>query len=237
MAKKRLGCKHYFRKCKIIANCCNRAFWCRMCHDDACSHKINRREIKLIICQKCNIEQEVSSTCKFCNTCFGKYFCRRCVLYDDVDKKQYHCNKCRSCRVGGRDNYEHCCKCGMCILISFFDKHPCIPDSAFGNCTICLESLMESRKQLSINPCGHILHKICEKRMIRSGKFNCPICNRSIVDMQAIWRYYDLILTPDTFSDEVINIVCADCNKKSNVKRNYYVNKCKKCGSFNTAID
>lgn len=30
-----LGCKHYRRKCKLIAPCCGRAFVCRLCHDDA----------------------------------------------------------------------------------------------------------------------------------------------------------------------------------------------------------
>eukprot|EP01041_Mallomonas_annulata_P006915 gene6915-14045_t len=29
-----LGCSHYKRGCKLVAPCCNRAFTCRLCHDD-----------------------------------------------------------------------------------------------------------------------------------------------------------------------------------------------------------
>jgi zinc finger-like protein len=41
-----LGCKHYQRKCKLVAPCCNKAFPCRFCHDEASvdGHILNRYE-------------------------------------------------------------------------------------------------------------------------------------------------------------------------------------------------
>jgi iron-sulfur cluster repair protein YtfE (RIC family) len=44
--RKILGCKHYRRKCKLIAPCCGRAFVCRLCHDDALqeAHILDRYE-------------------------------------------------------------------------------------------------------------------------------------------------------------------------------------------------
>jgi iron-sulfur cluster repair protein YtfE (RIC family) len=41
-----LGCKHYRRKCKLIAPCCGRAYVCRLCHDDAVqeAHILDRYE-------------------------------------------------------------------------------------------------------------------------------------------------------------------------------------------------
>jgi hypothetical protein len=40
--KLHLGCKHYKRGCKILADCCNKFFPCRLCHDDISAHKIDR---------------------------------------------------------------------------------------------------------------------------------------------------------------------------------------------------
>ena len=47
-------CEHYNRNCKIIAPCCNKIFDCRFCHDNFFEddHKINRYNIKKIICNK-----------------------------------------------------------------------------------------------------------------------------------------------------------------------------------------
>jgi hypothetical protein len=31
-----------------------------------------------------------------------------------VGKRQFHCDKCRICRVGGREHFFHCDQCGCC---------------------------------------------------------------------------------------------------------------------------
>lgn len=33
-ARGEMGCKHYRRRCKLIAPCCGEAFWCRHCHNE-----------------------------------------------------------------------------------------------------------------------------------------------------------------------------------------------------------
>lgn len=29
------GCKHYRRRCRMVAPCCGEVFWCRHCHNEA----------------------------------------------------------------------------------------------------------------------------------------------------------------------------------------------------------
>ena len=42
---------------------------------------------------------QVSATCRFCDTIFGTYYCDICRLYDNTDKKQFHCISCGICRL------------------------------------------------------------------------------------------------------------------------------------------
>lgn len=37
-----LGCKHYMRGCRLRANCCQKFFTCRLCHDEESDHKLDR---------------------------------------------------------------------------------------------------------------------------------------------------------------------------------------------------
>ena len=62
----------------------------------------------------------------FINCCFAlnlQYTCLECKLFDDEDKKQYHCDGCGICRIGGRDKFFHCEKCNMCLPIKLLNKH------------------------------------------------------------------------------------------------------------------
>ena len=52
-----------------------------------------------IECSVCGLRQPVQQKCDGCGTVFGKYFCFECKLYDDEDKKQFHCFGCGICRV------------------------------------------------------------------------------------------------------------------------------------------
>ena len=76
------GCKHYRRKCKIIAPCCGMEAGCRLCHDERTEddtgspgagagagagagggvtgpHKLDRHAIKEMVCLLCNLRQPV----------------------------------------------------------------------------------------------------------------------------------------------------------------------------------
>lgn len=54
-----LGCPHYSRACKIRAPCCQRLFTCRLCHDQASDHKMDRENVKEMLCMRCGTLQPV----------------------------------------------------------------------------------------------------------------------------------------------------------------------------------
>lgn len=52
-----LGCPHYRRACKMRAPCCQRLFTCRLCHDQAADHTVDREEVKEMLCMRCGTLQ------------------------------------------------------------------------------------------------------------------------------------------------------------------------------------
>jgi len=237
------GCEHYKRKCKLIMPCCNKEFSCRLCHDTEMydnnndfkkAHKLgnNRFKIKEVICENCNTRQKKNKKCINCGLIFGYYFCDICNLFDDVDKKQYHCYKCGFCRVGGKENFKHCDKCNLCININ--QKHNC---SRLGNCPICLEDLQSSRKSLYFLKCNHTLHYECFAEYIKSN-YKCPLCLKSMVDMTNYFNNLENEINntplPEEYKDKYVNIICNDCQKKSSSKFHFIGIKCNNCSSYNT---
>ena len=56
-------CVHYERNCLIIAPCCNKAFACRICHDELSptDHPpMNRFMVQEVVCKACNTRQATS---------------------------------------------------------------------------------------------------------------------------------------------------------------------------------
>ncbi len=243
------GCKHYLRKCKIRTPCCNKIYTCRLCHNEAVSeeylnkmdpdqdeHKLDRHSIKKIICMNCNKEQEIKQYCEDCEICFGFYFCDICNLFDDVDKGQFHCDKCGLCRKGGKENYFHCDKCNMCKHIDSKDNHKCI-DISSTNCPICMSDLFTSTNDVMTMKCGHHIHKSCYISLIRTN-YKCPLCMKTTIDVSYFNKVMDqeIMLTPmpEEYKDIVVDIFCNDCSKKSKAKFHIVGHKCKECMSYNT---
>ena len=58
------------------------------------------RHLKVRFCElmSAHFLSQVRKRCKKCDVEFGRYFCEVCRLYDDVDKKQFHCEQCGICR-------------------------------------------------------------------------------------------------------------------------------------------
>lgn len=52
-----LGCPHYRRACKMRAPCCQKLFTCRLCHDQASDHTVDRGEVKEMLCMRCETLQ------------------------------------------------------------------------------------------------------------------------------------------------------------------------------------
>ncbi|KAF7456165.1 CHY zinc finger domain-containing protein [Cryptosporidium felis] len=254
------GCKHYSSKCRIIAPCCEKEYWCRHCHNEDQENQhgeVDRFKIKEVVCGKCGERQPVSNSCinsldngnsnhENCDvTQFARYFCSLCNLWDDkgIEKNVFHCNECGICRIGGNESYFHCKVCSMCYPISIKDTHRCIENSCNRPCPLCLENLFHSIKTVSILNCGHTIHEEClfllgEAKGLTS--LRCPICSKSLADNSNIWSEIDKMIAESQISEsslELVKIFCNDCTSKSNTYSHPYGLKCQLCGGYNTRID
>ncbi|PXF47547.1 Zinc finger protein BRUTUS-like [Gracilariopsis chorda] len=238
------GCKHYKRNCWILADCCQRYYPCRRCHDEQDhSHSIDRYATKFVACVKCGDEgQAVASHCRSCGVQFARYFCAKCNFYDDTPGRDaYHCDGCGMCRVGkglGIDNH-HCHGCGNCIPIAVKDNHPCRERSLHANCPICTEYLATSTKPMVVLRCGHTIHSDCLRQLAASG-YTCPICHKSMADMSKWYRELDKQiqkeLIPPEFAYRRSRVLCHDCEKKTVAQFHLMYHKCGACHGYNTRV-
>lgn len=181
-------CDHYKRNCKVLCNICCNYYSCRFCHDTNENHQINRHNINWIKCLECDTEQISKQECIYCHIIFGKYYCKKCGLFDNADNKDiFHCDKCGICRLGKSDNYYHCDICNCCYSNSIKNTHKCIPNSTHNDCCICLEYMFYSRESVSILKCGHTLHSKCFNEYIKTGSYiTCPLCKDYLIDIKKL---------------------------------------------------
>lgn len=86
------GCKHYKRKCSLVAPCCNKVVACRFCHDETSDHQMDRYAVKCMVCNLCGREQDVAGSCAHCGEQMARYYCDICHLFDDEEERSiYHC--------------------------------------------------------------------------------------------------------------------------------------------------
>lgn len=76
------GCVHYRRNCKLRAPCCGELFTCRLCHDLvkldgekdlSRQHRMNRHDVKAVVCVTCDTEQPPASHCSCCGECSHRH--------------------------------------------------------------------------------------------------------------------------------------------------------------------
>lgn len=242
------GCEHYRRRCKIRAPCCNQVFTCRHCHNEAMSslsnpkerHELVRHDVKQVICAVCEHEQPAAKVCAKCGVNMGEYFCEVCKFYDDeIKKKQFHCDDCGICRVGGRENFFHCPKCGSCYSIGLRDNHSCVENSMKNCCPICYEYLFDSVKDTEVMKCGHTIHMDCFSEMLNQNQYRCPICSKSVVNMRRNWERLDEEIEATAMPEEYhykVSILCNDCSCTSEAFYHIFGHKCSQCSSYNTRI-
>ncbi|KAK4750413.1 hypothetical protein SAY87_003895 [Trapa incisa] len=236
------GCKHYRRKCKLLASCCNKLFTCGRCHDEVADHTLDRKSITEMVCMKCLVIQPIGRTCTtpLCKSLsMGRYYCPICKIFDD-DREIYHCPYCNLCRVGkglGMD-YFHCMTCNACMsrsLASHVCREKCFEDY----CPICHDYIFTSPNPVRGLPCGHLMHSACFRDCICSH-YTCPICSKSLGDMQAYFQMLDTLLAGEEMPDEYVGrtqaILCNDCEKKGSAPFHWVYHKCPYCGSYNTRL-
>jgi len=233
-----MSCTHYLRKCQLVSPCCGNVYTCRLCHDDAEDHALDRRSVTSVVCIQCHLKQEIGRNCTECGILFGSYSCLICRLFDDNDKKQFHCVGCGICRVGGRDNFFHCPKCNICISKSILDSHKCVENMSRRVCPVCLEDLHSSRKKVDIPNCSHMIHSECLVEMFKHGRMSCPTCNTSLVDMKSVWEHFDEAIEstpmPEIYRNYRVSVLCRDCHETSKVIFHVIGLKCEACGGYNT---
>ena len=189
-------CKHYKRNCEIKSPCCGEFFGCRICHDELYTgpkgkcptENLDRKLVSIIRCFECQTEQDATNECVNCKIQFAYYFCNICHLYDDDKRKKiYHCDECGICRIGDIGDTFHCNICNCCFPMILKDDHKCIADNLQKDCPVCLENLFNSRKAASILKCGHPIHSICLRKLVKnsSSGYKCPLCSASLVKMSA----------------------------------------------------
>jgi RING finger/CHY zinc finger protein 1 len=235
------GCKHYNSNCSIISPCCEEKFNCFRCHDEnneypKDEHKINKYEIKYIVCNICNKTQEPKQECESCEIKFSEYFCKICNLFSDIGNGKFHCDKCNICRVGNKEEYFHCETCACCLRIELKENHKCFPNILERDCPVCLTNIYTSQSEPCILKCNHAIHRPCLSELLKTT-YKCPICIKSMVDMSHVFASIDeeisrMPMPPG--EDKDVKIYCYDCEKKTDTKDHYYGIKCLSCGSYNT---
>ncbi|XP_021808365.1 zinc finger protein BRUTUS-like At1g18910 isoform X4 [Prunus avium] len=201
-----------------------------------------RRSITEMMCMKCLKIQPVGSTCSTAscsNISMARYFCRICKIFDD-ERVIYHCPYCNLCRLGkglGID-YFHCMTCNACMS-RLLMKHTCREKLFMDNCPICNEDIFTSTLPVKSLPCGHLMHSTCFEAYTCTN-YTCPICGKSLGDMQVYFKMLDAFLaeekTPNEYSGQTQVILCNDCEKKGTAPFHWLYHKCSSCGSYNTRI-
>ncbi|KAF3352112.1 hypothetical protein VD0004_g9289 [Verticillium dahliae] len=236
-----LGCQHYARNVKLQCSTCDRWYTCRFCHDAAEKHALIRKDTRNMLCMVCACPQKAGEACVNCGEVSAHYYCNICKLWDNNPNKSiYHCSDCGICRRGrglGKD-FFHCKKCCACISISIQDSHKCIERSTDCDCPICGEYMFTSPRPVVFMVCGHSIHAKCYDQHMQSS-YKCPICNRSLLNMQSQFRQLELSILSQPMPLELRNtravILCNDCSGKSTVPYHWLGLKCAICNSYNTA--
>nr|GMC75843.1 zinc finger protein BRUTUS-like At1g74770 [Ipomoea batatas] len=236
------GCKHYKRNCKLLAPCCNKLYTCIRCHDELTDHSLDRRTITEMMCMKCLLIQPIGPNCSTptCNKLsMARYYCRICKLFDDA-KQIYHCPYCNLCRVGkglGID-YFHCMNCNACMSRSL-SVHVCREKCFEDNCPICHEYIFTSTSPVKALPCGHVMHSACFQDYTCTH-YICPICSKSLGDMQVYFKMLDTLLAeekiPEEYAGQTQAILRNDCEKRGTASFHWLYHKCSHCGSYNTRL-
>ena len=239
-------CEHYTNKCYIYCKICEEYYKCFRCHDsNTTKHKIDRNnDITQIKCTVCYTEQTPSNQCIKCENKFAHYNCLKCNLWTSSTHEISHCDKCKICRVGVKDELYHCDNCSMCIHINSKDTHKCDIYNT-DDCPICYESLFDNQDSSRVLECKHLIHVKClnkyiEEKLKKGNIPNCLLCKKSIILNKEIELYFDTLSSSYLFNDEVdkwINeIKCNDCEEKCEIKYHLFYNKCVHCNSYNTQV-
>ncbi|KAJ1972864.1 hypothetical protein H4R34_005264 [Dimargaris verticillata] len=237
-----LGCPHYMRGAKMYTECCQRWYTCRLCHNEAEDHEIDRFAVKWMMCMYCQKVQPAGQVCHSepCQKTLGHYYCNVCHFWSDSPNQSlYHCQECGICRVGPEEDFRHCSKCKCCISHDAWDDHRCIENTLDSDCPICGEFLFTSKQSATFMKCGHAIHQDCLRQYLDTS-YQCPICRKTLGDMDALFRQIDRVLAeqpmPPEYQKMRSQIFCNDCEERSTTQYHFLYHKCQHCRSYSTKV-
>jgi zinc finger-like protein len=125
--KKILGCQHYQRNVKILAECCQRFFVCRHCHNVEKDHQINRYATKTMV----HARTTTSTVCVCVCVCdqSNNRNSRKCVVCAHVCVGGQYCMVCRTVQAKGPACLSPVCQgkhlaLYYCSVCNFWDNTP-----------------------------------------------------------------------------------------------------------------
>jgi len=191
-------CSHYdskFKKChKFKFECCDRIDDCVRCHktnSPTCYNKpTDSVRVVEIECKECHTGQPPSNQCIKCTVKFNQSYCLKCYIW--TNNEIYHCEDCGFCRIKEAQypNPFHCQPCGACFNTPV--GHTCIKYRFCEQiCYFCHEYLHNSQKKCVVMKCEHLAHLECSMQSFQSGNYRCPLCRKSIQNMDAYWEQID----------------------------------------------
>lgn len=249
--KKRLGCRHYLRGCKVRAACCGKLYTCRLCHDETeQTHIMDRYATKEIVCMWCGTAQPISRRCinQQCLKVFARYFCDVCKFYDDSPGRHiYHCPSCNVCR-GGKGlgiDFFHCMTCNQCMSMKYRNKgHKCVHRAMESDCPVCHNFLFTSTTPIKYLRCGHLMHHECYVKFVQQRGVRCPVCSKSLEEMKVIFSKIDELVAvdgiyamPSAYRGMKCHVYCLDCQQLSTRSYHFVFNRCNLCNSYNTRVE
>ena len=92
----------------IQASCCDKLYCCKKCHNDNEVHEFG--QTIGLRCAKCHKEGKSCS----CHKTY-KADCRKCGIVTNKLTSLFHCEYCKKCYAGKREDYKHCHSCDICI--------------------------------------------------------------------------------------------------------------------------
>ena len=243
-----MNCEHYERNCWMICPTCNEKYNCRLCHNDIWElkkdgHTLPRRDVREVVCKKCEMRQGVSNKCINCEEIFGKYYCDICHFWENRQKDIFHCDSCGICRIGRREEYVHCDICNACFPVESMEKHGdiCRRNLFENDCAICMEEMGDSVKSGTVMRCGHIFHVDCIMMYMRQN-VKCPLCRKIMVDkdneqMRAYVEQMDELIRVQPLPEEMerkVRMKCVECGRQyEEVDWHPLGVKCEDCNVYN----
>ncbi|THU50456.1 hypothetical protein C4D60_Mb06t20410 [Musa balbisiana] len=187
--KMEFGCKHYRRRCKIRAPCCNEIFYCRHCHNESTSdrHELCRQDVQKVICLICNTEQPCAQTVELVWGTISAMCANSTMM---IWRK------------------------GSTIAMIVASAESVVARISF---TARNVYLFDSLKETSVLKCGHTIHFECFDEMLKHAqRYSCPVCSKSIAAtiMPEDYRYKVWILCNDcnNVSEVFFHIVGHKCS-------------------------